>query len=34
MTMIPYASMVGFIMYAMLCICLDVAYSLSVMSRY
>ena len=34
MSMIPYASAIGSIMYAMLCTRLDVSYALSVMSRY
>jgi hypothetical protein len=34
MRMIPYASAVGFIMYAMLCTRLDVSYILSLISRY
>ena len=34
MNVIPYASAIGSIMYAMLCICPDVAYALSVASRY
>ncbi|KAJ9539151.1 hypothetical protein OSB04_031884 [Centaurea solstitialis] len=34
MKSIPYASAIGSIMYAMLCTRLDVAYSVSVMSRY
>ena len=34
MSMIPYASTIGSIMYAMLCTRLDVSYALSVMSRY
>jgi hypothetical protein len=31
---IPYASAIGSIMYAMLCTCLDVSYALSAMRRY
>ena len=34
MSMIPYASGIGLIMYAMLCTRPDVSYALSVMSRY
>jgi hypothetical protein len=34
MRVIPYASAIGSIMYAMLCTCLDVSYALSAMSRY
>ena len=34
MSMIPYASAVGSIMYAMLCIRFDVSYALSMTSRY
>ena len=34
MSRVPYASTVGFIMYAMICIRADVAYSLGVVSRY
>ena len=34
MSRVPYASTVGSIMYAMTCTRLDVAYSLSVTSRY
>ena len=34
MSMIPYASVIGSIMYAMLCTRLDVSYALSVKSRY
>jgi hypothetical protein len=34
MRVIPYASAIGSIMYAMLCTCLDVSYALSATSRY
>jgi hypothetical protein len=34
MRVIPYASAIGSIMYAMICTCSDVSYALSVMSRY
>ena len=34
MNMIPYASAIGSIMYAMLCTRPEVSYALSVMSRY
>ena len=34
MSRVPYASVVGSIMYAMTCTRLDVAYSLGVVSRY
>ena len=34
MSMIPYASAIGSIMYAMLCTRPDVSYALSVTSRY
>ena len=34
MNRIPYASVVGSIMYAMICTRLDVAYALSMCSRY
>ena len=34
MDKIPYASIMGSIMYVMLCIRLDVSHALSVMSRY
>ncbi|KAG8472923.1 hypothetical protein CXB51_035047 [Gossypium anomalum] len=34
MSKIPYASAIGFIMYAMLCTSPDVSYALSMMSRY
>ena len=34
MSMIPYASAIGLIMYAMLCTRPDVSYALSVMRRY
>ena len=34
MVKIPYTSVIGSIMYAMLCTCLDVSYTLSVTSRY
>ena len=34
MSMIPYASAIGSIMYAMLCTGLDVSYALSLTSRY
>jgi hypothetical protein len=34
MSVIPYASAIGSIMYAMLCTCPDVSYALSAMSRY
>jgi hypothetical protein len=34
MSAIPYASAIGSIMYAMLCTCPDIAYALSVASRY
>ena len=34
MSMIPYASAIGLIMYPMLCTRPDVSYALSVMSRY
>ena len=34
MSKIPYASPIGFIMYAMLCTRFDVAYALSMTSRY
>ena len=34
MSKIPYASAIGYIMYAMICTRLDVSYALSVMSKY
>ena len=34
MSKIPYASVIGSIMYAMLCTRLDVSYALSITSRY
>jgi len=34
MEKIPYASTIGSIMYAMLCIRLDVSYALSITNRY
>jgi hypothetical protein len=34
MRVIPYASAIGSIMYAMICTCPDVSYALSAMSRY
>ena len=34
MSMIPYASAIGSIMYAMLCTKPDVSYALSITSRY
>src|SRR4051812_34092396 len=34
MSVIPYASAVGSIMYAMICIRLDISYALSVVRRY
>jgi hypothetical protein len=34
MRVIPYASAIGSIMYAMICTCLDVSYALSATSRY
>ena len=34
MSRVPYASAIGSIMYAMICMCLDVSYALSVTSRY
>ena len=34
MSMTPYASVIGLIMYAMLCTRPDISYALSVMSRY
>ena len=34
MAVIPYASTVGSIMYAMLCTRLDVAYALGIVSRF
>ena len=34
MSKIPYASAIGFIMYAMICTCHDVSYALTMMSRY
>jgi hypothetical protein len=34
MRVIPYASAIGSIMYAMICICPDVSYALGAMSRY
>jgi hypothetical protein len=34
MKKIPYASAIGYIMYDMICTCLDVSYALSVTSRH
>ena len=34
MSRVPYASMIGFIMHAMICTRPDMAYSLAVVSRY
>ena len=34
MSLIPYASAIGSIMYAMLCTRLDVSYALSVMNKF
>ena len=34
MNMVPYASAIGSIMYAMICTCPDISYALSVTSRY
>ena len=34
MSKIPYASVVGSLMYAMVCTCLDIAHSLGVVSRF
>ena len=34
MSLIPYASVIGSIMYAIVCTRLDVSYALSVTSRY
>ena len=34
MSKVPYASAIGFIMYAMLCTRVDVAHALSVISRF
>jgi hypothetical protein len=34
MRVIPYASAIGSIMYAMICICPDVSYALGATSRY
>jgi ATP-binding cassette subfamily B (MDR/TAP) protein 1 len=34
MSRVPYASTIGSIMYAMICTCTDVSYTLSVTSKY